>query len=109
MSALIVVVQILIPVNDVAFDRACAGILRREGPAMAQKAKPKAKGPAAAKSSPATKRSPTARLEAANAALIKQLAAAEARIAALEQQRDDALNRIEWVIDSLNSLAESVR
>ena len=43
------------------------------------------------------------------AALRKQLAAAEARIAVLERQRDEALNRIAWVIDSINSLAETIK
>jgi hypothetical protein len=47
-----------------------------------------------------------ARLEAEKAALAVRLAAAEDRIAALERQRDEALNRIEWVIDSLHTMAE---
>jgi uncharacterized coiled-coil DUF342 family protein len=40
-------------------------------------------------------------------ALRQQLDMATARIAALEAQRDNALNRIDWVIDSLNSLLDS--
>ncbi len=46
------------------------------------------------------------RLEAQNAQLAKALKDAEARIAELERQRDSALDRIEWVIDSLHSLRE---
>jgi chromosome segregation ATPase len=46
------------------------------------------------------------RLEAENARLVKDLQTAEARVAELERQRDSALDRIEWVIDSLHSLRE---
>jgi hypothetical protein len=46
------------------------------------------------------------RMEARNAELAKALKGAEARIAELERQRDSALDRIEWVIDSLHSLRE---
>lgn len=35
-----------------------------------------------------------------------KLAAAEARIAVLEGQRVDALNRIDWVIDSIQNVLE---
>jgi hypothetical protein len=35
-----------------------------------------------------------------------ELAAAESRIAALEQQRTELLNRIDWAIDSLHNLLE---
>jgi hypothetical protein len=76
---------------------------------MVQKAKPRAKRPAAQKPVPATAKAHAARLAAENVRLTEQLAAAEARIAILERQRDEALNRIEWVIDSINSLAENVR
>lgn len=34
------------------------------------------------------------------------LALAEARVAALERERSDILNRIDWVIDSLHNLIE---
>ena len=51
----------------------------------------------------------SADLAAENAALKKRLASAQARIELLERQRDEALNRIAWVIDSINTLAESVR
>jgi chromosome segregation ATPase len=46
------------------------------------------------------------RLEAENAQLAKSLKDSEARVAELERQRDSALDRIEWVIDSLHSLRE---
>jgi hypothetical protein len=78
---------------------------------MTQKDKSRAKRSAAARkpTSAAAARDRQARLEAENSALKKQLAAAELKIAMLERQRDAALNRIEWVIDSINSLAESVK
>ena len=38
--------------------------------------------------------------------LTRELEAATARIATLEQARDQVLNRIDWVIDSLHSLSE---
>jgi hypothetical protein len=38
--------------------------------------------------------------------LVAALNAAEARIAALEQERLDILNRIDWVIDSLHNVLE---
>jgi predicted nucleic acid-binding Zn-ribbon protein len=47
-----------------------------------------------------------AQLERERDALRSELAAAEARIAALEQQRTELLNRIDWAIDSLHSLVE---
>jgi hypothetical protein len=46
------------------------------------------------------------RLATQNTQLAKSLADAEARIAELERQRDSALDRIEWVIDSLHSLRD---
>jgi hypothetical protein len=46
------------------------------------------------------------RLETQNAQLAQALKDAESRIAELERQRDSALDRIEWVIDSLHSLRE---
>jgi hypothetical protein len=39
-------------------------------------------------------------------ALSAALAAAEARIAVLERERVDILNRIDWVIDSLHNVLE---
>jgi hypothetical protein len=46
------------------------------------------------------------RLETRNSQLAAALKDAQARIAELERQRDSALDRIEWVIDSLHSLRE---
>jgi hypothetical protein len=77
---------------------------------MTSKGKPQVKRSAAAQKPVSTGgKAASARLEAENLALKKQLAAAEVRIALLERQRDEALNRIEWVIDSINSLGASVR
>jgi len=45
------------------------------------------------------------RLEATTARLEAELETARAKIAALESARIDAINRIDWVIDSLESLA----
>jgi hypothetical protein len=47
-----------------------------------------------------------AQLERERDALKVALATAEARIAALERQRTELLNRIDWAIDSLHSLVE---
>ena len=76
---------------------------------MAQKEKLRPKRPAAQKPVAAMTKAQVGRLQAENARLTEQIAAAEARIALLERQRDEALNRIEWVIDSIYSLAENVR
>jgi uncharacterized coiled-coil DUF342 family protein len=48
-----------------------------------------------------------AQLEQERDALKGELKAVEARIAALEQQRTELLNRIDWAIDSLHNLLES--
>ena len=46
-------------------------------------------------------------LRSENERLRAELATAQKRIAELEQRSADALNRIDWVLDSLHSLAES--
>lgn len=77
---------------------------------MTQKTKPAVKrGAAAQKPTSGSAKTTAARLAAENVALKERLAAAEQQVAVLERQRDEALNRISWVIDSINSLAESVR
>ena len=77
---------------------------------MTQKSKPAAKrGAAAQKPTAAGGKAAAVRLESENAALKERLAAAELRVAMLERQRDEALNRIAWVIDSIKTLADSVR
>ena len=43
-------------------------------------------------------------LRAERAALVAELEAAKQRIAALETARAEAINRIDWVIDSLQGL-----
>lgn len=47
-----------------------------------------------------------AQLERERDSLKVELAAAAARITALEQQRTEILNRLDWAIDSLHSLLE---
>lgn len=48
---------------------------------------------------------PSGGLAEENARLKGELAVAGARIAELEQKQADIINRIDWVIDSLHSLA----
>ncbi len=54
----------------------------------------------------AKKATPLEELERERLELRAKLAAAEARIAALESQRVDVLNRIDWVIDSVQNVLE---
>jgi hypothetical protein len=45
-------------------------------------------------------------LRAENARLRSELATAQQRIAELQQRASDALNRIDWVLDSLHNLPQ---
>lgn len=50
-----------------------------------------------------------AQIERERDELKTRLAAAEARIAELEHQRVDVVNRIDWIIDSLQNVLEAGR
>ncbi len=76
--------------------------------AMPAKRTPSAKGAKPA-SGGALLTTTVARLEVDNAQLAAKLAAAELKIAVLERQRDEALNRINWVIDSLNTMVQDTK
>ena len=76
---------------------------------MTTKAKVQAKRPAAKKASTAPGKGVTKRLETENQELQARLKDAEQKVALLQRQRDDALNRLEWVIDSIRTLSEEVR
>lgn len=69
-------------------------------------ARPRPSGPA--RSAPRVAASGAGKLTespaAENARLRSELAAAHARIAQLEQQRTDAIHRIDWVVDQLKEL-----
>ncbi len=68
----------------------------------------KADVPAPASNPPAPASNLTARIshiEAERDRLKAELAAAKAQIATLETARDQVLNRIDWVIDSLHTLS----
>ncbi len=56
---------------------------------------------------PARKTGSDVELRSENARLRAELATAQQRIAELEQRTADALNRIDWVLDSLHSLKEN--
>jgi sugar-specific transcriptional regulator TrmB len=49
------------------------------------------------------------RLESERDRLEQELTKAQARIRALEEDRDQVVNRIDWVIDSLRNLLENER
>lgn len=76
---------------------------------MKPKDKARASRSAAQKPSTAGAKAKVARLEDERRGLQERLTAAEQKIAILERQRDEALNRIEWVIDSIRTLTDEVR
>ena len=60
-------------------------------------------GPAAPEKPAVGAKAALDRLQEENASLLARLVAAEHEIARLRSQRDEALNRIEWVIDSIKT------
>jgi hypothetical protein len=69
---------------------------------------PRAKRKAVSKSAAKEARAPVdANLEEKCKRLEGELAAARERVAELEQLNEEAINRIDWVIDSLQTLLES--
>ena len=74
-------------------------------PASPIETKPAAAEPALAKSVSGATRVEALQTEINR--LTRDLEAANARIATLEQAREQVLNRIDWVIDSLHSLSEN--
>ena len=73
----------------------------------AKRAKKASPRPAREAASARATRSPSGGLEAECERLKSELEAAEARIAALEAQRKQLLDRLDWAIDSLQSLREA--
>lgn len=74
----------------------------RPAPAPAAATKPVVAPVHVAQAKPADVRA----LEAERDRLLAELEVARDRIAELERTRDQVLNRIDWVIDSLHSLAD---
>jgi predicted nucleic acid-binding Zn-ribbon protein len=110
--------------------RAAAGAARKSAPARKAVAKAPAKKSAGVKKAAARKKSATAKTTRAgakraqrakktetevqflaeqNAALKAELEQARARIADLEALNRDVINRIDWVIDSLQTVVEDKR
>ncbi|MGE0702024.1 MAG: hypothetical protein AB7O57_23205 [Hyphomicrobiaceae bacterium] len=72
-----------------------------------QSKKPARKAPAAApRESTGVKQPPAADERSEVARLTAELESVRAQLAALEAQREQLLNRIDWAIDSLHSLLE---
>ena len=78
---------------------------------VAQKGKRQAVAPRrSGRAAPATGKRPSgkvATLERERDQLKAELASAQAQIIKLEQAREEAVNRIDWAIDSLHNLLES--
>ena len=94
----------------VASKKAAAAPSGKARAGKAGKSKPAGKRNAAENASalePAALLARVAHLESERERLIAALEKAEGRIRALEEGRDQVLNRIDWVIDSLRSLIET--
>ncbi len=76
---------------------------------MTPKEKARAKRPAAKKAPAKIAKSDDKQLGSDRRLLQQRLAEAEGKIELLERQREEALNRLEWVIDAIRALAEDVR
>jgi hypothetical protein len=76
---------------------------------MTPKEKARAKRPPARKAPAKTAKSDDKQLGSDRRLLQQRLAEAERRIEMLERQREEALNRLDWVIDSIRTLVEDVR
>lgn len=76
---------------------------------MTPKEKARAKRPAARIAPAKTAKSEDKQLGLDRRLLQQRLAEAEHKIELLERQREEALNRLEWVIDAIRALAEDVR
>ena len=74
-----------------------------KAPAKAASSRTKRTASATQKTS-AGKKPTVAQLQRERDALVKQLSAAEQRIAELESAHDQAINRIDWVIDSIQTV-----
>lgn len=71
---------------------------------LLEDAAPKTEAPGNASSPPPDPSARIRALESERDKFAAELAVAKARIEALEQAREQVLNRIDWVIDSLHSL-----
>jgi len=87
-----------------------AGAGRKASGAATGKTKAPAKraaAPSASALEPAALLARVVKLESERDRLLADLEKAESRIRALEEGRDQVLNRIDWVIDSLRSLIDT--
>jgi hypothetical protein len=98
------------PTSKAAAPKKAAASGGKARAAKAGKSKPAGKRATAENASapdPAALSARVAQLEGERERLLAALEKAESRIRALEEGRDQVLNRIDWVIDSLRSLIET--